>query len=216
MTKAATPDKWASESLKARKRAAEIYADLTKASNGKPPIDRIIRDCLCKEGWRAYTPAMISKWRRADKWDQSTLPAKDLPPILLTYQCDANLSLDDIKSVAAKGVKLHMKLASVFEKWIDGLDPATLEVNEGLRVYEILGKSAESVESLRVRLAEQSITEARNVTPDDDGEDRFAEIAEKYGLKPSHDPTMEMLRAACKRLEETGGMDGRPLSSMRR
>jgi len=59
--------------------------------------------------------------------------------------------------------------------------------------------------------------EARDVAPDDDDRaDRFAEISEKYGLKPSHDPTMEILRAVRKRVEETNGMDGRPLSSMRR
>jgi hypothetical protein len=161
MTQKPKPNRRTIASERARRRAKDIYIETLRASGGKPPSDQSIRDTLAREGHKYYTTALIGQWRRNDKWAESCSAGT----VLLTYEANAELRLDDFNVAMIKSINLYVKLVDILSKWLATLDPATMTVADGLKAFQLLPQALESLASLRIKIGEQRLAEAREVTP---------------------------------------------------
>jgi len=141
-------------------------------------------ECLEKEGL-TYTLATVGQWRKADQWDEGAdlITGKSLSPIILSHATHPrqSLSLEVLEGAAVRGLDLHVKVIDFLEKWLASKDPATIETAEAIRLAELVSKNFDSAASLRIRLGEQRVLEAKDITPEGkDGQgDTLAQLCQK-------------------------------------
>jgi hypothetical protein len=161
MTQKPKPNKRTAASERARRRAKDIYVETLRASGGKPPSDQSIRDTLAREGHKYCTTALIGQWRRNDKWAERCSAGT----VLLTYEANAELPLDNITLAMVKSIRLYTKLTGVLSNWLANFDPVTMTMADGLKAVQLVAPSLESLAALRVEIGEQRMKEAEDVTP---------------------------------------------------
>ncbi|MGO9239070.1 MAG: hypothetical protein ACLP4V_35025 [Methylocella sp.] len=65
------------------------------------------------------------------------------------------------REFAAAHTRVHLKMSKLFEAWADGLDPATMTVDQALRLFKMIGKSREIVVNCEIRMEQFKIEVAR-------------------------------------------------------
>jgi hypothetical protein len=91
------------------------------------------RDALAREGFKAYSIATIENWRRIGQWSKIAFLG-DRKKALITYEANAEISLEDIAKAATLSIELYYKLANVLMAWLDRFDdhPELMTTRDGL------------------------------------------------------------------------------------
>jgi hypothetical protein len=87
------------------------------------------------------------------------------PPGLLS-RCipRGKLDFDEIESSGGETLALYNKLLGKITCWVDALDPATMSMQDGLFAFRLLAATLEALTELRIKIGEQRMAEAHDVT----------------------------------------------------
>ena len=110
--------------------------------------------------------ALTSAERQA-KWRLSHSKVNDVlspPTLLLACHPNGKIDLDELEGSAAKTMELYNKLVAIITGWLDKLDASTLSTADGFTAFRLLAPTLESLTLLRIKIGEQRVAEACDVT----------------------------------------------------
>src|SRR5580700_4862217 len=88
-------------------------------------------------------------------------PKRDL---LVTCIPRGPLDRAEVERSGGATLALYDRILDIVTTWVDGLDPAKLSTADGLLAFRLLAPTLDSLVTLQAKIAEQRVTEARDVT----------------------------------------------------
>ena len=77
----------------------------------------------------------------------------------------ANVDLDELVDSGHRAMALYNKMIGRVERWLDQIDDGTVTTADIFKAYHLLAPTLDSLVTSQAKIAEQRVTEARDVRP---------------------------------------------------
>jgi hypothetical protein len=98
--------------------------------------------------------------------------------LLVTCIPRGPLDRAEVERSGGATLALYDRILDIVTTWVDGLDPAKLSTADGLLAFRLLAPTLDSLANLQAKIAEQRVTEARDVIPQREAPPKIAETLE--------------------------------------
>ena len=86
------------------------------------------------------------------------------PEMIVNCVPRGNVDLDELVDSGHRAMALYNKMIGRVERWLDQIDDGTVTTADIFKAYHLLAPALDSLVTLRAKIAEQRVTEARDAT----------------------------------------------------